>query len=220
MNCATSLQYAIQQNLAPVISMSYGGCEQRITSGSLNTTFWRTLGQQANAEGITWVASSGDSGAAGCDISSSPFALFGAAVLVPASLPEVTAVGGTEFNEGNGQYWNSSNDSKGGSAVGYIPEVTWNDSALRGDISGSGGGASLFFSKPARQVFQGVPNDSARDVPDVAFAASGDHDGYLIGSNGNLVPIGGTSAATPVFAGIVALLNQSLAQANPGLGNT
>ena len=56
-----SVQYAIDENLAPVISMSYGGCEQGVSTSN------RTLAQQANAEGITWMNSSGDSGAAGCD---------------------------------------------------------------------------------------------------------------------------------------------------------
>ena len=43
----------------------------------------------------------------------------------PPSIPEVTAVGGTRFNEGSGQYWNATNGSDGGSARSYIPEVAW-----------------------------------------------------------------------------------------------
>ena len=62
-NVFTSAQYAINQNLAPVISMSYGGCEQQ------NSASIRSLAQQANSQGITWIASSGDSGAAGCEAS-------------------------------------------------------------------------------------------------------------------------------------------------------
>ena len=60
-NVFESLEYAVDQNLAPVVSNSYGGCE----IGS--STSWRTLAQQANAQGITWMNASGDSGAAGCD---------------------------------------------------------------------------------------------------------------------------------------------------------
>jgi len=213
----TSVQYAISQNLAPVVSMSYGGCEQKVTSGPSDAAAWRSLAQQANAQGITWVASSGDSSAAGCDGSGVAAATNGLGVSIPASIPEVTGVGGTEFNEGNGRFWNNSNGVNGGSALSYIPEMAWNDSASRGDISGSGGGASLFYSKPAWQTAAGVPNDFARDVPDLSFSASADHDGYYIVLDGSLVPEGGTSIAAPVFAGILALLNQS--QNKPGLGN-
>ena len=60
----TSAQYAIDNNYAPVISMSYGGCEQE-NSGGLSAG--ESLAQQANSLGITWLASSGDSGAAACD---------------------------------------------------------------------------------------------------------------------------------------------------------
>ena len=60
-----SVPYAINQNLAPVITFSFGLCEQQTSQSTLAST--RALAQQANAQGITWVASSGDAGAAGCD---------------------------------------------------------------------------------------------------------------------------------------------------------
>src|SRR5208283_5245096 len=67
------------------------------------------------------------------------------------------------------------------------------------------------------------PNDNARDVPDVALSASADHDGYLVFTAGSVEVDGGTSVATPEFAGIVALLNQQLVLKGvlpqPGLGN-
>jgi subtilase family serine protease len=214
-NVITSVQYAISQNLAPVISLSYGGCEAE------NSPTLRTVAQQANAQGITWLASSGDSGAAGCD-SKNP-ATHGQGVNTPASIPEVTGVGGTEFNEGSGAFWNSTNAANGGSAVSYIPEMAWNDMATRTDLAASGGGASIFYSKPAWQTGPGVPADGARDVPDVSLSASPDHDGYLFYTGGTMQVVGGTSVSTPVFAGIVSLLNQYLVskgvQATAGLGN-
>jgi uncharacterized protein (TIGR03437 family) len=216
-NVWIAVQDAISRNLAPIISMSYGACEQKVSSGPSNAAWLRSLAQQANAQGITWVASSGDSGAAGCDKPEVASASNGLGVNIPASIPEVTAVGGTEFNDGAGRFWGTSNGANGGSALSYIPEMAWNDSFSESNISGSGGGASIFYLKPAWQTGVGVPNDNARDVPDVAFSASAEHDGYYIGMNGHLIPIGGTSAATPVFAGILALLNQ--AQPKPGLGN-
>jgi uncharacterized protein (TIGR03437 family) len=223
-NVIQSLLYAIDQNLAPVISMSYGACEATVSSGSGTASAYRSVAQQANAEGITWIASSGDSGAADCELQGQATAgSHGPSVDMPASIPEVTGVGGSEFNESGKSYWNNSNSPTGTSALSYIPEMAWNDTAIEGTLAGGGGGASIFYSKPAWQTGPGVPNDGARDVPDVALTASGDHDPYLVTMNGNLTPVGGTSAAAPVFAGIITLLNQYLVannlQAKPGLGN-
>jgi hypothetical protein len=215
-NVFESLQYAIDQNIAPVISVSYGGCE----SGSPSSL--RTVAQQANAQGITWMNSAGDSGAAGCDFGAQS-ATHGPSVTFPADIPEVTAVGGTEFNEGSGSFWSAQNSANYGSALSYIPEKAWNDSALGGGIAASGGGASAMFAKPWWQTGPGVPADQARDVPDVALSASGDHDGYVIYASGGLMAIGGTSASSPSFAGIVALINQYVvakgSQLKAGLGN-
>lgn len=214
-NVISSVQYAISQNLAPVISLSYGGCEAE------NSSSLESIAQQANAQGITWLASSGDSGAAGCD--GGTVATHGLAVNMPASIPEVTAVGGTELNEGNGTYWSTTNNATGGSALSYIPEMAWNDSVTRGDLAASGGGASIYYTKPTWQTGVGVPADGARDVPDVSLPASPDHDGYFFYTGGSLSVVGGTSVSTPAFAGVVTLLNQYLVtngiQAKAGLGN-
>ena len=88
------------------------------------------VAQQANAQGITIVSSVGDGGATDCDGNTGDYpATLGLNVDVPASLPYVTGVGGTEFNEGNGMYWNSTNNASNGSALFYIPEMVWNDSS-------------------------------------------------------------------------------------------
>ncbi len=215
-----SAQYAVDQNLAKVMSMSYGGCE--FTNPETQTL--RGVAQQANAQGITWMVASGDVGAATCDRESpTPQATKGDTVSSPASFPEVTAVGGTEFNEGTGNYWSDANNLTSGSALSYIPERAWNDAAPANALIAGGGGASAYFAKPVWQTGPGVPADGARDLPDVSFAASPLHDGYDIVTAGLLFSSGGTSASSPLFAGIVALLNQSQAKANPnapaGLGN-
>jgi len=223
----TSLAYAIDQDLAPVISMSYGICEAESSSSPASAgSYYRSLAQQANASGITWLAASGDTGAAGCDTGVQS-ATHGLAVSLPASVPEVTAVGGSEFNEGSGNYWSANNNANQSSALSYIPEKAWNDTAVSisdGDgLAATGGGASILFSKPAWQTGTGVPNDGARDVPDIAFAAANDHDPYLVYSKSAFWGVGGTSAPTPVFSGMMALLNQYLVQngvlSQPGLGN-
>src|SRR5262249_28537051 len=157
-------------------SMSYGLCEpQTARSDALTLQAWA---RQANAQGMTWINAAGDSGGADC-VSSDSTQDAGLAVGIPASIPEVTGIGGPVFTEGSGQYWNTTNNSSGGSAISYIPEKVWNDST-QGDPAAGGGGASELFAKPSWQTGTGVPNDSARDVPDVALAASADHDGYLV----------------------------------------
>jgi hypothetical protein len=218
-----AVEYAIDENLAPIISSSYGACERNVTKANLAEAF-RTLAQQANAQGITWLASSGDTGPAACETQDKDAAgLSGMQVNVPASLPEVTGVGGTEFAEGTGSYWSKTGDANLASAISYIPEVAWNDFAIDGLLATTSGGASALYPKPAWQTGPGVPDDSARHVPDIAFTASWDHDSYELFLNGKGAWAGGKSAATPYFAGILALLNQYLVssgvQSKPGLGN-
>ncbi len=214
----TSARYAVDQNLAPIMTYSYGACEQS-TDMALHY-----VGMQANAQGITWMVSSGDAGATTCDMTAGiPQAAKGPSISYPANLPEVTAVGGTRFN-GSGQYWAASNDpSTGASALSYIPEIAWNDSAERNDLSSTGGGASAIFSKPWWQTGPGVPDDKARDIPDVSLSASPQNAAYLVVSGGSRMAFGGTSAGAPAFAGVVALLNQYLVSKNaisqPGIGN-
>ena len=217
-NVTDAVNYAIDNNLAPVISMSYGLCEA--STGNAQLASMRAYAQQANAQGITWIAASGDNGANDCYGSSSR---TGLSVDAPASVPEVTGIGGTTLSEGSGNYWNSGNTANHASVISYIPETVWNDSLIDGTPSSSGGGASVFFDKPAWQAGPGVPADSARDIPDVSLPASANHDSYLVYSTGTLQAFGGTSVGTPVFAGMAGLLNQYLTanglQATAGIGN-
>src|SRR5208283_3172279 len=118
------------------------------------------------AQGITWMIASGDWGAATCDISApTPQAAKGPTVSFPADLPEVTAVGGTEFDEGTGTYWSLTDTANGASALSWIPEMAWNDSAERNGLAATGGGPSALFAKPFWQNGPGIPGDNARDVP-------------------------------------------------------
>lgn len=223
-NIMDAAQAAVNQNSAPIISMSYGTCEPQLSSDDAASI--RAVAQQANAQGITWVASSGDSGAAACDPAESPEATQGLAVSFPASLPEVTGVGGTEFDEANGNgegfYWGPNNQFLG-SASGYIPEIAWNDTSASVGLAASGGGASILYPQPAWQTGAGVPANNARNVPDVSLSASPYHDPYLIESGGKMYTVGGTSVSTPVFAGILALASGHLEGSDIGtparLGN-
>jgi uncharacterized protein (TIGR03437 family) len=213
--------YAVSQNIAPVISNSYALCE----NDSLPS--YRSIAQQANAQGITISSAAGDSGGAGCDFQNVlPVATHGPSIQFPANLPEVTAMGGSMFSEtlGGGNYWGSKNSTTGGSALSYIPEMVWNENDLAGGLGAGGGGASASISKPDWQTGPGVPSDGARDVPDLSLSSGAGHDGYLITYNGNnLYVVGGTSAAAPTMSGVITLLNQYLVkqgiQKSPGLGN-
>jgi len=216
-NVMDSLQYAITENLAPIVSVSYGDCEKNYSRQE--TRILAALAQQANAEGITIVAPAGDSGAADCDWGINiTTATHGLSVDMPASLPYVTALGGSEFVEGSAS-WANTNSASNGSVLSYLPEAVWNDTAVESVLTAGGGGRSINFAKPTWQSGNGVPNDGVRDVPDVSLTASADHDGYLICSNNSckngfrdsdnsLFVVGGTSITAPSFAGIVALLNQ------------
>jgi uncharacterized protein (TIGR03437 family) len=216
----TSAQYAVDQNLAPVITMSYGGCEGM---DLVNLSTYQRTAQQANAEGITWFAASGDSGAGDCEDRGAAVAQNGLAVDAPSSIPEITGMGGTMFDEqGDTSYWSSTNTASNASALKYIPERVWNDSSVVGELSGGGGGASIVFPRPSWQTGPGVPNDGYRHTPDLSLSSSAQHVGYYVYSGG-VAYFGGTSVAAPVMAGIASLLNQYLvstgAAKQPGLGN-
>lgn len=256
-------EHAVTGNLAPVVSLSFGECE--IGLGSYNQ-FWNSLWEQAAAQGITVLVSSGDNGSAGCDDDNSQYyAVNGTAVNGFASTPYNVAVGGTDFfysswNQGTsaintqlGTYWNTtpSNSAATASIQSYIPEQPWNDSQYGLNIfnyydstgvttiaGGSGGASSCGnpttdssgdvvscagYAKPAWQTGTGVPADKVRDLPDVSlFAADGLNDSYYpfcyqdgdcqTPSSGSTIQVsggGGTSFATPAFAGIMALINQT-----------
>jgi len=250
-----SALYIVDNNLAPVMSESYGECEA--TLGNAGNTFYNALWQQAAAEGITVVIAAGDGGAAGCDdFNREDLAEDGLAVSGFASTTYNVAVGGTDFDQTAttaSKYWSATNNAAtGASALGYIPETTWNQScAGQGagqclyssnnlDIVGGSGGPSSCstmdsngsclsgYNKPAWQTGAGVPTDGVRDLPDVSLFSSAGFNGsfYIMCeadlgffgtqekcslANDTFVGIGGTSAAAPSFAGIIALVNQKTA---------
>lgn len=261
-----SALYIVDNNLAPVMSESYGECELGL--GTAGNQFYNALWGQAAAQGVSVFVSTGDNGSAACDNPGGP-ARYGLNVNGIASTWSDAAVGGTDFNQYNrwSTYWNTTNQTTQQSVNGYIPETTWNDSctnslavtlgygstaeqacnnsqmlAAGGVIAtgGSGGPSNCVvnsqslgsctqgYAKPHWQSGTGVPNDNLRDLPDISLFAS---DGFLgsfyvicqsdkTGScslNG-LVGYGGTSVASPAFAGIMSLVNQKTgsAQGVPG----
>ncbi len=224
-----SAAYIVDHNLAPVMSTSYGFCEQNL--GPVQNAFYNSLWQQAAAEGITAFVSSGDSGGAGCDSPSGGLYASGVAVNGIGSTPYNVSVGGTQFDDTSNPsaYWSNTNDPTTLlSALGYIPEMAWNESnndPTYPILLSGGGGVSTIYAKPNWQTAAGVPNDGKRDLPDISLSASV-HDGYLICiyggcsyGNSYLNAFGGTSAASPAAAGIMALVNQKLGGQRQGLAN-
>jgi len=236
--------YKVGGAVVPVISISYGGCETQF-SANQRTVFDGFL-EEAVAQGQSFLNSSGDAGAAGCDQGNTT-ATQGAVADYPASSPYVTGIGGTTFSAdgsasnpepGANEYWSySSTADIISSALQYIPETGWNDTAYdqsldpTNTLASGGGGVSLYYAMPdwqwAPSNYSGTP---MRFVPDVAFSASADHDPYLIcsqlftsatdpsetdgpscvdgfrQSNTDLMAVGGTSATSPSFAGMLTLL--------------
>ncbi|MGB8494188.1 MAG: protease pro-enzyme activation domain-containing protein [Candidatus Acidiferrum sp.] len=271
-----SALYIVDNNLAPVMSESYGECEAYLlTAGN---QFYNQLWEQAAAQGITVAIAAGDSGPASCDpYANDPdpdAANQGLNVSGTASTPYNVAVGGTDFDPVQVQnpttYWNGTNTANTQeSAIGYIPEVPWDDSACAlnypgtpctsvnangADLAAGAGGPSnciqttvnnstgvitcntsgafpngIGYAKPAWQTPL-TAADSVRDLPDISFFAS---DGFFSGvadvicesdqntggASCNLntpfndfMGVGGTSAATPAFAAVMALVNQQTGQ--------
>jgi len=187
-----SALYIVEHNLAAVMSESYGACEALL--GSAENSFYNNLWQQASAQGITVSVSTGDSGSAGCDNPNTEgLATHAAAVNGLAATQYNVAVGGTDFDEFGrwNTFWSATNDpATGASALGYIPEIPWNQSCaqlgpsgcninttptqLQNIIAGGGGPSSLpQNSKPSWQMgINGMPNDGKRDQPDISLLAS------------------------------------------------
>ena len=139
-----SALYIIDNNIAPVMSESYGACEASL--GTNGNKFYKDLWQQGAAQGITVIISAGDNGPAACDTASGQTSsTHSLAVSGLASTPYNVALGGTDFYYTSANpatnYWNaadSNNGSTGQSAKSYIPETTWNDSCAQNGGSGCG----------------------------------------------------------------------------------
>ena len=202
-----AVQGVVTNNFAPVVTVSYSECE----SGGAQA--WVDLWQQAHTQGITGLVASGDTGAAGCDSGTETIAKQGRAINGICASPYVVCVGGTQFNDTSNpnEYWSTTT----GHALGYIPEIAWNESGTLGSSptlwGSSGGGYSTIASKPAWQTGN---TNTQRGVPDVALS-SASHDGYRVCDGAYpctpnyYMTIAGTSAAAPSFAGIMALVIQA-----------
>jgi subtilase family serine protease len=277
-----ALQNLLNSKTPPsIVSISYGECEAE--NGATSNAAFNSIYQQGVTLGVSIFVSAGDEGAASCDAGATG-ATHGIGVSAYASTPYNVAVGGTDFGDTaagtNSTYWSAANTATFESAIGYIPEIPWNDScagsllagyfgfstvygtagfcgsstAKSDDLlvvaAGSGGpsgcatgapsstgvvsGTCKGYSKPAWQAgVAGIAADGVRDIPDVSlFAADGVWGHYYIycwtnrRAGGATCPAatpsswsgaGGTSFASPIMAGIQALVNEKNggSQGNP-----
>ncbi len=216
--------YVVEHHLGQVITQSFGATEQTFSPGQLTPySSLRSAYENAEANGITVLAASGDQGSTdylgdlSCCYSTR-------AIDWPSSDPLVTAVGGTQLHiSGNG----------------YVtaPASVWNDSSTTVGVPGpaytwgaSGGGLSTVFSRPSFQNGVASTVGNHRGTPDIAMSAAvnGAVDFYQatavyggVTYQGGWGIVGGTSEASPLFSGIVALADQyaghSLGYLNPDL---
>jgi subtilase family serine protease len=214
-------QYVIDHHIGDVISQSFSATEQTFTSKAAVDAL-RGAYLDAYQHHITVLAAAGDSGATNVGLDGQTYYTFPTATWPPSD-PLVTSVGGTQLHlDANGNRTS--------------PDTVWNDTysqSAQEFINGNsgpnplagGGGKSVLFSRPSYQnLVRNVVGDS-RGVPDISMSAAcnGSVDVYesFAGQAAGWYPTCGTSEATPLFAGIVALAVQvahhSLGLINPAL---
>ena len=164
-----SIEYIVENNLADIMSISYGSCEA--VEGTGGNEFNLQAFEQAAAQGISVFVAAGDNGPAGCDNQGSQtYEVLGYAVGGEASTPYSVAVGGTTLYGDvttPTNYWNASNSQYFNSAIAYIPEYPWNEAKAASfipsgdtgsDLWSGSGGISAYYLKPAFQFGPGVPS--------------------------------------------------------------
>ncbi len=187
----------VDDDSATVISTSWGQCEPQMDPVEQATE--TALFEQAAAQGQTVLAASGDSGSSDCLSANTPTDVS-LQVDDPADQPWVTGVGGTSLV-----------------SAGATPtETVWNAGGGAG-----GGGVSTDFAQPGWQSGHGVGGAVAaaqcaslgratcREVPDVSASADPAH-GYIVYYAGDWTVLGGTSGAAPLWAALIAVVDQGL----------
>lgn len=230
----------VNDNTADIVSLSFGQCESYYTAaynnGQDQTALLNTfseLFEQGNAQGITFIAASGDASGLAClspGYFSGSAGTFVAGVSTPAADPNVTAVGGTNLVTAA---------AAGAAGTGYLNENAWSDPEIAfdpynlgvtatGGLWGAGGGVSSLYAKPSYQQLVGTGSSSYRTVPDIGMEMGGcpdiaqapcngggaanngagntDRSSLNVVVNGLWESVIGTSAAAPGMASAVALL--------------
>jgi subtilase family serine protease len=191
----TAEKYVLAHNLGGVISQSFGATEETFPKGTLRPLRGAYLEAAQPAHNVTVVSASGDAGATDYRSDMTTFYTY-RVTSWPASDPLVTAVGGLDLRL----------DRLGRR---YAPDRVWNDPG-GGFPAASGGGKSVIFGRPAYQQADAAIVGAHRGVPDISMSASCSHpvDIYESFNGFGWQTICGTSEATPLFAGLIALADQ------------
>jgi subtilase family serine protease len=239
-------QYIIDSNKYDIVNSSFGGCELAYTAAYNDGVDYTDLLQaqhemflQGNAQGITFVASSGDESGLECPsadyVTGGTAPTFVPSVSTPAADPAVTAVGGGNL------VTNSAPPSLDST---YVRESAYNDPEVpkdpwglgvnvSGGAWGAGGGVSVVFDKPLYQYLAKTGSHKFRTIPDVGMQVGGcpgsaiscgDDDSaavvtYGAGIGGGNYGVIGTSVSSPEFVGALALYEQQLGKKNHRMGN-
>jgi subtilase family serine protease len=185
-NIAAGYLKVIEQNVVDVLSSSFGGCEKEYSPAyNGGTSYFYVLAEehelflQGNAQGITFLASSGDSAGLGCPSAnygaSGAKPVFVAGVETPASDPNVTAVGGTNLITTSST---TSLDSIYVSENGWTdPEIPYDPYGIGQNVTGGywgpGDGYSVYFAKPSYQNLVAIGGTGHRAVPDIGMQVGG-----------------------------------------------
>ena len=185
---ADAVKQATSDSLVSILMISWGGPENRWTGSTLNAM--NSALMKARTMGITVIVAAGDNGVTDGESDGKPHVDF------PASSPWVLACGGTAITVSDNT---------------IASEVVWNDSATHGGATG--GGVSTAFPAPPWQSTVSLPSQpgklAGRAIPDVAIHVSPEA-GYQVFVDGQTEAIGGTTVAVPMWAGLIAMVNESL----------
>ena len=238
--------YIVDANKHDIVNSSFGGCELEYTAaynGGTDYTYilqtYHEVFQQGNAQGITFVASSGDQGGLLCpsvDYGTGPSPVFVPGVSSPADDPNVTAVGGGNLVTASSA--TSLVSSYVRESAFADPDVPYDIYGLGTNVSGgywgAGGGVSSVFKKPAYQFLANTGSNRWRTLPDVGMqvggcpldlaASCGADDSaaivaFGVGVGGGYYGVIGTSVSSPEFVGALALFEQQQGKKNHRLGN-
>ena len=248
-------QYIIDQNKFDIVNSSFGGCElfySKAYNGGEDFNYilaqYHDLFEQGNAQGITFVASSGDEAGLECPnldyFSGGPSPAFVPSVSTPAADPDVTAVGGGNLVTTLGSTAAPINRNSA-----YVRETAYADleapqdpygvgATLTNGYWGAGGGVSTVFKKPLYQLLANTDSNRMRTLPDVGMHVGGCPESailadcsadassvyvpYGIGLTGDIYgyyTVIGTSVSSPEFVGALAVYEQQLGKKNHRLGN-
>jgi subtilase family serine protease len=193
--------YVIEHKLGQVISQSFSATEQSFPNDA-SIFALRSANENAAANGVTMLDAAGDEGVAGLNLQYEYF--HHKTVSWPASDPLVTGIGGTQLHlTEEGQRTS--------------PDTVWDERLGNVVVSGAGG-KSKVFARPEYQQLVNTHSGNARAVPDISMTAAV-NGGIIIYSSypttvegepqpGTFSVWGGTSVATPVFSGVVAIADQ------------